>query len=57
MRCGDMKQITLVLHYENDDIAEEAYKVLKTLRKIPQDMPIVILSPEIRKLEIKGPND
>lgn len=55
-----MKQVTLVLHFNDDENAEEIYDLLKTIRyHAPEGTPFVIGVTEgkIVGLEIKGPND
>lgn len=57
-----MKQITLVLHYEDDAEAEEIYQILRYTqqRDTPEEMHIIAIrcgSDSIRMLKLQGPHD
>lgn len=56
-----MKQLTLVLHYEDDAEAEEVYQILRYTRdRSPEEMHVIAIrcgSDSIRMLKLQGPND
>lgn len=52
-----MKQITLVLHYDDDSLAEEVYASLKQIQRDEPEQSLAIFGEEIRDVKIKGPND
>lgn len=57
---GDMKQITIVLHYEDDQNARDVYGVLKEMQadpRIMQDYSLDLEGSKIVGVKIKGPND
>lgn len=52
-----MKQITLVLHYDDDSLAEAVYASLIQIKRHEPDQNIAIFGEEIVDVKIKGPND
>lgn len=53
-----MKQITVVLHYDDDEVAEKRYKVLKDAKKYQEYGSVISFAGrDIVHVEIKGPND
>lgn len=52
-----MKQITIVLHYDSDEEAEQMYASLRQIWREEPDQSMSIIGEEIRLVEIKGPND
>lgn len=58
-----MKQVTIVLHYEDDAEAEEIYQLLRHTRNRDTDEEIMFVvairggRDSIRELKLQGPND
>lgn len=53
-----MKQITLILHYDDDELAENMYQVLKDVYQHKENGSVASFSGrDIVRLELKGPND
>lgn len=52
-----MKQITIVLHFEDDAEAQAIYNSLKQIWREEPDQSMSILGSEIVDVKIKGPND
>lgn len=53
-----MKQITLVLHYDDDELAGAMYQALKDVYRYKENGSVVSFSGrDIRHLELNGPND
>lgn len=53
-----MKQITLVLHYDDDELADAMYKVFKDVRQYRENGSFASIDGRsIVHVEIKGPND
>lgn len=53
-----MKQITIILHYDDDEFAEDVYRVLKDVKKFGEQGSVyTVMGREIIHVELKGPND
>lgn len=54
-----MKQVTLVLHFDDNEKAKEVYDLLRAVRThAPEGTPLMIAHPgKIVDVQIKGPND
>lgn len=52
-----VKQITIILHYDNDKEAEQVYASLRQIWRKEPEQAMSILGEEILLVEIRGPND